>query len=69
MLVQYSLYGHCGRGDKETEEGIVGGRKKDKERVTMQETVSLGVAFTRWREQKVTKGVQSDAELALFLLD
>ena len=30
-LVQYSLYGHCGRGGKETEEDVVGGSEEEEE--------------------------------------
>ena len=37
---QYSMYGHHGRGDEETEEGVVRGSEDEgkKERITEQET-------------------------------
>ena len=44
-------------------------RKRESNRARDRKRVSLGLAFTRWRELKVTKGCKSDAELAFFLLD
>uniref|UniRef100_A0A673GNR2 Uncharacterized protein n=1 Tax=Sinocyclocheilus rhinocerous TaxID=307959 RepID=A0A673GNR2_9TELE len=31
--------------------------------------VNIGAAFQRWRELKEREGLESDAEVALFLLD
>ena len=31
-VAQYSLFGHLGRGDEETEEDIVGGSEREKKR-------------------------------------
>ena len=68
-LAQYSLYGHHGRGDEKTEEDIVGGSEGDKKRESNQARdrtrVSLGLAFTHWRELKETE----ECKLAFFLLD
>ena len=43
-LVQYSLYGHHGRGDEETEENVVRGSEEEKETVTEQEVEQESVS-------------------------
>ncbi len=41
-----------------------------KRRVTIRQEVGpIGAAFQRWRELKQREGLESDAEVALFLLD
>ena len=57
--MQYSLYGHHGRGDEETEEDVVGGGEEKKKRELLSK--SLGLTFTLLL--KDTTGCKSDAEL------
>ena len=58
-LAQYSLYGHHGRGDKETEEDDVG-RSEEEEKLLSRDRnrVSLRLALTRWARTKNYKRMQ-----------
>lgn len=43
--------------------------KKALDKVRGQSRVNIGVAFQRWRQLRDLRGLKSDAEVALFLLD
>uniref|UniRef100_A0A672YGK9 Zinc finger protein 664-like n=1 Tax=Sphaeramia orbicularis TaxID=375764 RepID=A0A672YGK9_9TELE len=43
--------------------------KRESDRARAKTRVNLGIAFDRWRELRELKGMKSDPELALFLLD
>ena len=44
-------------------------RKREADRARDRTRVTIGTAFTRWRELKDTFGYKFDSQLAIFLLD
>uniref|UniRef100_A0A673LVG4 Uncharacterized protein n=1 Tax=Sinocyclocheilus rhinocerous TaxID=307959 RepID=A0A673LVG4_9TELE len=44
-------------------------KKKGYDQARGRTRVNIGAAFQRWRELKEREGLESDAEVALFLLD
>ncbi len=44
-------------------------KKKDYDQARGRTHVNIGAAFQQWRELKERKGLESDAEVVLFLFD
>uniref|UniRef100_A0A3Q1FGM6 Uncharacterized protein n=1 Tax=Acanthochromis polyacanthus TaxID=80966 RepID=A0A3Q1FGM6_9TELE len=55
------------RKRKRTEQSLLAKRLSDRQR--SKRKVHLGQAFQRWREFREQKGIETDAELAVLLLD
>ncbi|XP_053195562.1 uncharacterized protein LOC128379949 [Scomber japonicus] len=57
------------KGKKEKPEEERTANKKALDKARGQTRINIGVAFERWRQLRDLKGLNSDAEVALFLLD
>uniref|UniRef100_A0A8C5D0G2 Uncharacterized protein n=1 Tax=Gadus morhua TaxID=8049 RepID=A0A8C5D0G2_GADMO len=45
------------------------GKKRESDRARNKTRVNIGIAFQPWRELMEVKGMKSDSQMALFLLD